>query len=147
MQAIELATLIIAGVGTITSILIYLDRKIGKRRKIKVRIRHGFVPHSREIPQKYIIVELSNPREISTTITSVSIGSGNDLMIFLSQDVYGYEKLPLELEPGKNHLLLYNYEIIKKLLSENNQNTLSALCTDALGKTYKSNNVRFNFNF
>ncbi len=142
----ELVTLIIAGVGTITSILIFLDRKIGKRKKIKVRVRHGFATSSKK-PQKYIIVDLANPRDVAVTITSVNIGSGDDLIYFSPSDVFGYEKFPLKLKPGKSHQLIYDYEIIKKSLEEHGQRKLSALCNDALGRQYKSKQVRFNFNY
>lgn len=133
MEVLPIASFVVVAVGAITTIAIYLDRKWSTKRKLKVRIRHGFSPSDQS---KFIMVSVSNPSPTSSTITSVSIGSGKDLIYFPAESVRGYEKLPLKLESGESHDFLYDYEIIKKSLKDHGQNILDALCNDALGNRY-----------
>lgn len=135
-----LATLIVTGIGTIAGMAIYLDRKWGRRRKLTVKMKYGYstAPNG----ARYIIVTVSNPSEIASTVSSVSIGPGKDWMFFPPSDVVGCEKLPLDLDPGKSHSFMYDYEIIKKSLVEHgSQMRISALCSDALDNQYKSKSI------
>jgi hypothetical protein len=140
MDTPAVATIVISGVAAISTIAIYLDRKWGRKRRVIVKLKYAY---SMGVGgNRYINVNISNPGEVTSTITSVSIGSGKDLLFFRPQDVIGYEKLPFDLEPGKSHDLYYDYEIIRESLSKYGQTHVDALCNDALGNRFDSKKMK-----
>jgi len=135
---LEKIAFIIPAIGLIVTIAIYLDRKWSNKRKLAVKIRYGFNPAQTGERKEYIVVTVTNPSNVRSTLKSVSIGSGKDLIYFPVETIFGYEKLPLALEPGESHDLLYDYQIIRKSLKEHGQNKIDALCNDALGNKYEA---------